>query len=131
MCRPADSYHTCYVLAGLSNVQTQHSNTSSKNKPENKPSTAEKATATKQKTTTRKNFTSAFSWDYVHVPVPITPSKPPKQSPSSSPSVSTEQEPNPIVYNEEDRLTAIHPLFVIPHNAAENMRAWSEARQFL
>lgn len=31
------------------------------------------------------------------------------------------------VYDKADRLVAFHPLFVIPHQAAANMRLWCES----
>ncbi|CAI7564678.1 unnamed protein product [Penicillium manginii] len=53
-----------------------------------------------------KNFSSAFSWQ----------SKP------------TGAEEN--VFEKSDRLTAFHPIYVIPHQAAEKMRLWYEAEPF-
>ena len=29
-------------------------------------------------------------------------------------------------FQEEDRVEVVHPLFVIPYSAAENMRSWFE-----
>lgn len=51
-------------------------------------------------------FDSAFSWKYV----PIT--------------STSELEPDVNVFGENDRLVPFHPLYVIPHKAAESMRAW-------
>lgn len=31
-----------------------------------------------------------------------------------------------VVFHEEDRVNALHPLFVIPHSSAEEMRSWYE-----
>ncbi|EEH45460.2 uncharacterized protein PADG_01610 [Paracoccidioides brasiliensis Pb18] len=86
-----DSYHTCYILAGLSTVQHDHFITGA----------ASVATA-------NNPFPSAFSWSHA----PVTPS--------------VEQDQWAIVFDEEDRLEAVHPLFVIPHRAAKNMREWCE-----
>lgn len=55
-------------------------------------------------------FASAFSW-------------------KSSPIIGrNESEIN--VFSEADRLAPAHPLYVIPHNAAENMRTWSQTVPF-
>ena len=32
-----------------------------------------------------------------------------------------------LVFHEEDRVETVHPLFVIPHGAAEDMRSWYES----
>ena len=32
-----------------------------------------------------------------------------------------------LVFLDEDRVNAVHPLFVIPHKAAEEMRSWYES----
>ncbi|OAX78820.1 hypothetical protein ACJ72_06869 [Emergomyces africanus] len=53
-------------------------------------------------------FPSAFSWS--HAPV----------------NASMEQDKSAIVFDEGDRLEVVHPLFVIPHRAAESMREWCE-----
>ncbi|PWY87705.1 CaaX farnesyltransferase beta subunit Ram1 [Aspergillus heteromorphus CBS 117.55] len=50
---------------------------------------------------------SAFSWKY---------------TPIKTSDASAEQN----VFDEKDRLTPFHPLYVIPHAAAENMRLWCE-----
>ncbi|EER24306.1 protein farnesyltransferase beta subunit, putative [Coccidioides posadasii C735 delta SOWgp] len=88
----ADSYHTCYTLAGLSNTQNYHFET---------------ATGS----IARGPFSSAFSWSHI----PLT-SK-------------TDIEPDGIVFHERDRLKVIHPLFVVPHSAAEGMKSWYESNQ--
>ncbi|PYH96834.1 beta subunit of farnesyltransferase [Aspergillus ellipticus CBS 707.79] len=54
---------------------------------------------------------SAFSWKYT----PITTSETPSDQ---------------NVFDEKDRLTAFHPIYVIPHAAAENMRVWCEQNPF-
>ncbi|CAG8046150.1 unnamed protein product [Penicillium salamii] len=77
-----DSYHTCYVLAGLSATQTHHYRTDS--------------------SAVSDGFSSAFSW---------------KSSPSHA-------EDN--VFSKSDRLTPLHPLYLIPHKDAERMRLWSQ-----
>ncbi|KAJ5772923.1 hypothetical protein N7457_007819 [Penicillium paradoxum] len=78
-----DSYHTCYVLAGLSATQNHHYRTDS--------------------SLSSESFSSSFSW---------------KSSPSRVPE---------NVFSRGDRLEPMHPLYMIPHKAAENMRLWSEA----
>lgn len=83
----ADSYHTCYVLTGLSATQHHHYRTDSS-------------------PCANKNFSSAFSWQ----------------------STPTSAEEN--VFENSDRLTAFHPIYVIPHQAAEKMRLWYEAEPF-
>ncbi|KAJ5596463.1 hypothetical protein N7450_002921 [Penicillium hetheringtonii] len=80
----ADSYHTCYVLTGLSATQHHHYRTDSS-------------------PCTNETFSSAFSWQ----------SRP----------TSREED----VFEEGDRLTSFHPIYVIPHQAAERMRLWYEA----
>jgi protein farnesyltransferase subunit beta len=84
--RSADSYHTCYVLTGLSATQHNHYRTDSS-------------------ASSSKEFAHAFSW---------------KSSPI--------REDN--VFEKSDRLAAFHPLYVIPHQAAERMRLWYEAEPF-
>ncbi|OQD81166.1 hypothetical protein PENANT_c029G03136 [Penicillium antarcticum] len=79
-----DSYHTCYVLAGLSATQHNHYRTDS--------------------SVSSEGFASAFSW---------------KSTPSQA-------EDN--VFDKADRLESLHPLYVIPHKAAEKMRLWFEAQ---
>ncbi|KAJ6188803.1 hypothetical protein N7519_003711 [Penicillium mononematosum] len=79
-----DSYHTCYVMAGLSAAQNHHYRTDS--------------------SVASNNFSSSFSW---------------KSSPSRDPA---------NVFSRGDRLEPMHPLYVIPHKAAEQMRLWSEAQ---
>ncbi|EPS29012.1 hypothetical protein PDE_03958 [Penicillium oxalicum 114-2] len=82
--KSADSYHTCYVLTGLSATQHHHYRTNASISPDSP-------------------FASAFSWQ-------------------ASP-VAVEES----VYESADRLVAFHPLFVIPHQAAANMRIWCES----
>ncbi|KAJ5129317.1 uncharacterized protein N7515_005356 [Penicillium bovifimosum] len=78
-----DSYHTCYVLAGLSATQNHHYRTDT--------------------SVSSKNFSSSFSW-------------------KSSPNRSADN-----VFSRGDRLAPFHPLYMVPHKAAEEMRLWSEA----
>ncbi|KAI9931287.1 hypothetical protein ASPWEDRAFT_47477 [Aspergillus wentii DTO 134E9] len=61
-------------------------------------------------TTSKETFASAFSWKYS--PIPAT----------------DDNESDASVFDEKDRVTAIHPLFVIPHKAAEDIRAWFEKK---
>lgn len=82
--RSADSYHTCYVLAGLSATQHYHYRT-------------------EQSASSSEVFSSAFSW---------------RSSPIREDSV----------FEKSDRLEPLHPLYVIPHQAAEKVRLWCEAR---
>ncbi|KAJ5155215.1 hypothetical protein N7492_008018, partial [Penicillium capsulatum] len=79
----ADSYHTCYVLTGLSATQHDHYRTDS--------------------SISSGRFASAFSW---------------RSSPAR----------DNMVYEQSDRLAPFHPLYVIPHQAAEKMRLWYEAQ---
>ncbi|KAJ9255902.1 hypothetical protein DTO195F2_6106 [Paecilomyces variotii] len=61
----------------------------------------------------RSVFSSAFSWKY-------------------TPIVSSSQvEADVNVFDERDRLQAFHPIYSIPHKAAENMRAWFESRSLV
>lgn len=57
-----------------------------------------------------ENFTSAFSW---------------KSSP-----IIDKDDTETNVFDEEDRLTAFHPMYAIPHKAAEDMRRWYEKETF-
>ncbi|KAJ5619732.1 hypothetical protein N7510_003716 [Penicillium lagena] len=77
--RHADSYHSCYVLAGLSAIQHHHYRTD-------------------QSVSSSETFSSAFSW---------------RSSPNRA-------EDN--VFEKSDRLAPFHPVYVIPHQAAERMR---------
>lgn len=54
-------------------------------------------------------FHSAFSW---------------KSLPIKTAPVENASDVN--VFDESDRLTAFHPIYVIPHRAAEEMRRWFE-----
>ncbi|KAM5470708.1 CAAX farnesyltransferase (FTase) subunit beta [Microsporum audouinii] len=92
----ADSHHTCYTLAGLSNAQHQHTNTH----PQPEPGAANHDPFDDP-------FEAAFSW-------------------TCSPAVADGSDPD-TVYEEQDRLTALHPLFVIPHAAAEAIRSFCRA----
>jgi protein farnesyltransferase subunit beta len=56
----------------------------------------------------KENFSSAFSWKCI---------------PSTT---SDDHESDRNVFDEKDRLTAFHPLYVIPPKAAESMRLWYE-----
>ncbi|KAL1969552.1 hypothetical protein VTN77DRAFT_8990 [Rasamsonia byssochlamydoides] len=87
-----DSYHTCYTLTGLSNLQYHHYHTG-----DGSPFSG--------------IFASAFSW---------------KTAPILS---SPDAEADANVFEEDDRLTPFHPLYSIPHQAAENMRRWCEDRR--
>lgn len=58
----------------------------------------------------KDEFASAFSWKYSRVDA------------SNGPADS--------VVDERDRLIAAHPLYVIPHQAAQEMRAWYERQPF-
>ncbi|BAE58272.1 unnamed protein product [Aspergillus oryzae RIB40] len=60
----------------------------------------------------RGDFSSAFSW---------------KSLPVTS---SDNQGSDLSVFDEKDRLAALHPLYVIPHQAAENMRIWIDVEYF-
>ncbi|KAJ9292938.1 hypothetical protein DTO271G3_8236 [Paecilomyces variotii] len=61
----------------------------------------------------RSVFSSAFSWKY-------------------TPIVSSSQVDSDVnVFDERDRLQAFHPIYSIPHKAAENMRAWFESRSLV
>jgi protein farnesyltransferase subunit beta len=83
----SDSYHTCYVLAGLSSAQHKwHFN----------------AAATR--TQTLGVLDSPYKW-------------------ASEPFVEEVQ-----IYDEEDRMTTLHPVFVIPEGAAEETRAYFAAK---
>jgi protein farnesyltransferase subunit beta len=79
----SDSYHTCYVLAGLSSSQHLWNFIS--------PVT-ERAEA--------GILNSAFQW-------------------SSKPIIETAQ-----IFDEEDRVGTLHPVFVIPEGVAEDTRAY-------
>lgn len=94
--RYADSYHTCYVLTGLSNTQNNHFYT------HNGPPTT-------------RSLPHSFSW--TDAPIPS----------SSTSEGGVERESEKIVFDEADRLKAIHPVFVIPHSAADDMKKWYEA----
>lgn len=61
-------------------------------------------------TVSNGNFSSAFSW---------------KSSP-----ILERNESEANVFDETDRLAPAHPLYVIPHKAAESMRAWCQKKPF-
>ena len=42
-------------------------------------------------------------------------------------SLESKYEADELVFQEEDRVKAVHPLFVIPHQSAEEMRSWYES----
>ncbi|KAK2768516.1 CAAX farnesyltransferase (FTase) subunit beta [Arachnomyces sp. PD_36] len=93
-----DSYHTCYILAGLSNTQNDH-------------------LFTRDSSITR-TLSSAFSWS--DIPSPPTTTDTEKET-------QTQQETKDHVFDAADKLNAIHPIFVIPHAAAEDMKKWYES----
>jgi protein farnesyltransferase subunit beta len=79
----SDSYHTCYVLAGLSSAQHKwHFN-----------DTAMKEVAT-------GNLASAYQW-------------------TVEPVIADSQ-----IYDEEDRVRTVHPIFVIPEGVPERTRKY-------
>ncbi|KAH8428245.1 CAAX farnesyltransferase subunit beta RAM1 [Aspergillus melleus] len=61
-------------------------------------------------TSSKDDFASAFSWKYSHVDA--------SDGPADS------------VLSKQDRLIAAHPLYVIPHQAAQEMRSWYERQPF-
>ncbi len=78
-----DSYHTCYVVAGLSSAQHKwHFN------------------ATPSKAETSGILSAPYQW-------------------TCEPFVDTTQ-----IYEEEDRVGTLHPVFVIPEGVAEQTRAY-------
>lgn len=79
----SDSYHTCYVLAGLSSAQHKwHFNTPT------------------AMTETSGALVSAYQW-------------------TAEPFIGDSQ-----IYDEEDRVGTLHPVFVIPEGLAEETRAY-------
>ncbi|CAG8957238.1 hypothetical protein HYFRA_00009440 [Hymenoscyphus fraxineus] len=79
----SDSYHTCYVLAGLSSAQHKWRFNLSESKSEQV-----------------ENLTSAYQW--------------------TSEVIAEE----PQIFDEEDRVKTLHPVFVIPEGVAEETRAY-------
>lgn len=59
-------------------------------------------------TSTKDQFASAFSWRYTPIASDV------------------DNGADKSVFSEADRVKAFHPLYVIPHQAAENLRCWSE-----
>jgi protein farnesyltransferase subunit beta len=81
----SDSYHTCYVLAGLTSAQNNwHFDASASE--------------------SSGFLSSAFQW-------------------TSEPIVEHSQ-----IFDEEDRIGTLHPVFVIPQGTAEEMRAHFTSR---
>lgn len=79
----SDSYHTCYVLAGLSSAQHKwHFNTATENNE------------------TNGRLVSPYRW-------------------TAEPYVGDSQ-----IFDEEDRVKTLHPIFVIPEGRAEEMKAY-------
>ncbi|PBP25367.1 prenyltransferase and squalene oxidase [Diplocarpon rosae] len=83
----SDSYHTCYVLAGLSSAQNNWF-----------------FNATESQTGASDPLTSAFQWN-------------------SEPIIESSQ-----IFDEQDRIGTLHPVFVIPQGTAEEMRAYFTSR---
>ncbi|RAH85660.1 beta subunit of farnesyltransferase [Aspergillus japonicus CBS 114.51] len=63
---------------------------------------------TTRSVSSKEDFASAFSWQY------------------TSPVTSDGDSADVNVFDENDKVAALHPLFVIPHAAAEGMRLWCE-----
>lgn len=83
----SDSYHTCYVLAGLSSAQHKwHFNDSA------------------MRMESSGTLSSPYQW-------------------TSEVFVEESQ-----IYDEEDRVRTLHPVFVIPEGAAEEMRAYFSSK---
>lgn len=59
---------------------------------------------------TKEQFASAYSWRYIPIASDV------------------DDGADRSVFEEADRVKAFHPLYVIPHQSAENMRLWSEKR---
>ncbi len=90
--RHPDSYHSCYILAGLSSAQHCYQVSDS------------------DSTKAAESLPSAFRWtcsDIIRGP-------------------NGEQEAP--VFDEDDRLEVVHPIYVIPWGAAEKTRAWYGAK---
>ncbi|PBP27932.1 prenyltransferase and squalene oxidase [Diplocarpon rosae] len=83
----SDSYHTCYVLAGLSSAQNNWL-----------------FNASESQTQAGDPLTSAFQWN-------------------SEPIIESSQ-----IFDEQDRIGTLHPVFVIPQGTAEEMRAYFTSR---
>lgn len=88
--RRADSYHTCYTLAGLSSVQHVHYYL------------GEDASGS--------NLAPPFRWRCLPL--------------SDLPSSSADG-----VFDQQDTLQPFHPVFVIPHEAAQSLRDWAERQR--
>ncbi|KAI9846274.1 MAG: CAAX farnesyltransferase (FTase) subunit beta [Sclerophora amabilis] len=90
----ADSYHTCYVLAGLSSAQ--HSCHYSRQHPDHSAA----------------SLSAAFNW---------------------STSVTTDgkemNEREKTIFDEADRVSSIHPIFVLPWEVARECRTYFEEKQ--
>lgn len=90
--RHPDSYHSCYVLAGLSSAQ--HCYYFQKFDPDELAAP----------------LSSAFHWA------------------CSQTTQGSDCDEQPAVFDTEDQVNLIHPIFVIPWGAAERTRAWYEAK---
>lgn len=90
--RHPDSYHSCYILAGLSSAQHYY------------------YLSGQDHTKSAGPLSSAFRWTYSET----------IRDPNG------EQE-TPI-FDEDDRLKVIHPIFVIPWGVAEKTRACYDAK---
>jgi protein farnesyltransferase subunit beta len=104
--RLPDSYHTCYTLTGLSALQYHHYHTTRAG--ESPPRLIGGV------------FSAAFSWKFAPSPAPFV-------LPITDPS----RDADPNRADEFYHLTPFHPLYVIPHHAAETMRAWNESRKLV
>lgn len=90
--RHPDSYHTCYALVGLSNLQYYHYHTDLDGD-----------------TKLGGAFASSFSWE-------------------SIPMVSIFENKGGHFLDGIDGLTPFHPIYSIPHQAAKDIRLWSQAQ---
>lgn len=90
--RHPDSYHTCYALVGLSNLQYYHYHTD-----------------VDGDTKLGGAFASSFSWE-------------------SIPMGSVLENKGEHFLDGIDGLTPFHPIYSIPHQAAKDIRLWSQAQ---
>jgi protein farnesyltransferase subunit beta len=122
--RRPDAYHSCYVLAGLSSAQHHYYIKESPAYDQEDLQTGVEGVSIGQETfpmgkteqpieeaeSTSGNLLAAFKW----------------AASTSIPSSSGGLEEQ--IFDEQDRVKLVHPVFLIPWGVAEKTRSWYEAR---
>jgi len=135
--KSSDSYHTCYVLAGLSSAmwQNDYSNPGNSPSPSSSPSQLKsdpELTRTIHphafKSSNNNNLTAPYGWTGTPYSWNGNEKKKENSAESTEEDVVGEGDKKEVemdesqIFDEEDRVEWIHPVFVVPQDVAERVR---------